>query len=454
MMKTLYKVLQPCKVDGKDREVGETIRMEPEDVKGLAEAGILEEAVEVEVAKTIFEELASVVEERVGKVEESVAKKLSDGLLEGSKGFRLQTGATAEEKLVRHGGFKSFGHFCVDIFKAGEDGRGASAELKKYDAAVKAAYGVNSLIDSEGGYLVPVEQSTQLLERALEASIVRPRAQILPMSTSHLEIPAIKDDSRSSNLFGGVVVYRTAEAGAYTKTNPKFRKVGLQLNKLSGLCYVTDEMLSDSPISVEALVMRLFPAAFAYKEDEEFLGGNGAGKPLGVYNAANNALIAVAKETGQAADTIVAENVIKMYSRCYGKNSAVWVANHDTFPQLATMTLNVGTGGVPLWLPGNNQGLAGAPAGTLMGRPLILSEQVPTVGDQGDIGLYDFSQYLIGERSGEGLQTATSIHLRFDYGETAFRFTLRNDGQPWWRAPLTPKNGSTLSPFVVLAERA
>jgi len=453
-MKVLYKVLQPCKIDGKDEAAGNTVRIEAEKVAGLVDAGILEAAVEVEVAKGIFEEIANVVEERMGSIEENLAKKLSDGLLEGSKSFKLEHGATAAEKTMTGAGFKGFGHFCVDVFKAGDDGRGASEELKKYDAAIKAAYGVNSLIDSEGGYLVPVEQSNQLLERALEASIVRPRAQILPMSSSHLEIPAIKDDSRSSSLFGGVIVYRTAEAGVLTKSQPKFSKVGLKLNKLSGLCYVTDEMLSDSPISVEALVMRLFPSAFAYKEDEEFLTGNGAGKPLGVQNAANNARIVVAKEAAQAADTVVAENVINMYSRCYGKNNAIWIANHDTFPQLATMTLNVGTGGVPLWLPGNNQGLAGAPSGTLMGRPLVLSEQVPTLGDAGDIGLYDFSQYLVGERAGEGLQTATSIHLRFDYGETAFRFTLRNDGQPWWRAPLTPKNGSTLSPFVTLAERA
>jgi len=114
------------------------------------------------------------------------------------------------------------------------------------------------------------------------------------------------------------------------------------------------------------------------------------------------------------------------------------------------MVIAVGTGGVPVWLP--MQGLAGNPNGTLMGRQLFLSEKMATLGDQGDIGIADFKRYFIGDRG--GVQTATSIHLRFDYDETAFRFVLRYDGQPSWLQPLTPrKSAVTLSPFIVLAAR-
>jgi hypothetical protein len=48
----------------------------------------------------------------------------------------------------------------------------------------------------------------------------------------------------------------------------------------------------------------------------------------------------------------------------------------------------------------------------------------------------------------------TSIHVAFLTGEQAFRWQLRHDGQPFWKKPLTPKNGTnTLSPFVALATR-
>jgi HK97 family phage major capsid protein len=130
----------------------------------------------------------------------------------------------------------------------------------------------------------------------------------------------------------------------------------------------------------------------------------------------------------------------------------MWIANRDAFPQLATMELAVGTGGVAVYTPAN--GAAGRPYDTLMGLPLVFTEHCSTVGDAGDIVLCDWSQYLVGQKSA-GLKFASSVHLKFDYDQTAFKFTLRIDGQPWWKSAMTPKNGSnTLSPFVSLAARA
>jgi HK97 family phage major capsid protein len=89
-----------------------------------------------------------------------------------------------------------------------------------------------------------------------------------------------------------------------------------------------------------------------------------------------------------------------------------------------------------------------------MGLPLIFCEHCRTVGDKGDIILTDWSQYLVGQKS-TGLQFASSIHLKFDYDQTAFKFTLRIDGQPWWKQAMVPKNGTkTISPFIALAERS
>ena len=47
-----------------------------------------------------------------------------------------------------------------------------------------------------------------------------------------------------------------------------------------------------------------------------------------------SATISVAKG-GQAVDTIVKENILKMRARCWGFQNAVWIANHDAYPQLA-----------------------------------------------------------------------------------------------------------------------
>jgi len=190
---------------------------------------------------------------------------------------------------------------------------------------------------------------------------------------------------------------------------------------------------------------------FGFKLDDAIINGTGAGQPLGVMNSP--CLISVAKEAGQAAATIVAENVIKMHARLWGgsRNNAVWLINQDIEPQLHTMSLAVGTGGIPVYMPAG--GLSQSPYGTLYGKPVIPVWQCQTLGTKGDIIFADLSQYLLAEKG--GIDAASSIHVRFVYDETAFRFVMRVDGQPWWNSALTPYKGTqTQSPFVVLDTRA
>ena len=97
-------------------------------------------------------------------------------------------------------------------------------------------------------------------------------------------------------------------------------------------------------------------------------------------------------------------------------------------------------------------GVSGAQYSTLFGRPVIPVEQANTIGSLGDISLVDLSQYLLIDKG--GLNAASSIHVRFLYDESVFRFIYRVDGQPIWKSTLTPFKGSnTLSPFVTLAPR-
>ena len=181
------------------------------------------------------------------------------------------------------------------------------------------------------------------------------------------------------------------------------------------------------------------------------MNGSGVGEPLGVLHADNAAAISVAKETGQAAATIVWENLVNMYARMLPTSlgRAVWVANIDTFPELATMSLSVGTGGSAIWL---NNGAAGPPM-TILGRPVIFTEKAITLGTVGDINLIDFSFYLIGDR--QVMSAKSSEHFKFQNDQTAFRIIERVDGRPWLAAAITPQQGSnTLSPYVKIATRA
>jgi HK97 family phage major capsid protein len=163
-------------------------------------------------------------------------------------------------------------------------------------------------------------------------------------------------------------------------------------------------------------------------------------------------LVSVPKETGQPATTIVTENVLKMASRMYAPSyrNAVWLIAQDAMPQIGALAIVVGTGGAPVFIADIKNPLGAS----LSGRPIIWSPHCQTLGTTGDIILADLGQYITITKAGIGMETATSIHVKFIYDETAFRFVVRFDGQPWWASARTPKHGTnTVSPFVALATR-
>ena len=303
----------------------------------------------------------------------------------------------------------------------------------------------------QGGFLVPEEFRAELLRMTLESAVVRPRARVIPMGGPVVRYPAIRDASHASTVFGGVSGRWAAEAGSVSSSTnePTFAQVALTAKKLTGYTVVSNELLNDSAIALEAVLMQLFAEALSFFEDDSFIAGVGGGQPVGILNA--DALVSVAKETGQAATTIVWENIIKMFSRLLPSSlmRSIWYAHPDTFPALATMSLAVGTGGAPVWI---NNGASGPPM-TILGRPVVFTEKAETLGTAGDMVLSDMSYYLIGDR--QSLAIANSPHVLFTTDQTVWRFIQRVDGRPWIDTALTPRNGTnTMSPFVALATRA
>ena len=353
---------------------------------------------------------------------------------------RRQIAATGQGAGVDAGAFDDF----VDFAKA----ISPHVTHKAFDSRLKV---LGEGIGDQGGFLVPEEFRAELLRNTLEASVIRGRARVIPMAGLTLRIPSIKDTTHASTVYGGVSGYWIPESGTITQSEPTFSQVTLTSKKLIGGTRISNELLRDSAIALEPLIGGLFSEAISFFEDDAFLNGIGGAQPLGVLNA--DALISVAKETGQAATTLTVENVVKMYSRMMPRSipNSVWIMHPDVQPQLFTMSLSVGTGGAPMYFPAG--GMGGSPVPTLMGRPVVLSEKAQTLGTAGDIYLVDLSYYLIGDR--QALEVASSPHVRFNTDETDFRFIQRVDGRPWIDSALTPRNGSnTLSPFVALAARA
>lgn len=338
-------------------------------------------------------------------------------------------------------GFRDFNEF-LSILHSG-----------RHDPRMMAAAGMSEGIGVDGGFLVPTQFAAQMLDASLESEIVRPRARIEPMD-SRTKIIAGWDTQNHSSYIGGFIGYWLDEGGSFNQQKGKTRNLTLNARKLGILAPVSNEIIADGG-SFEQMLGGALISALGWYLDYAFLQGTGVGQPRGVLN--DPALIAVAKESGQAADTIVYENLVKMFARVHpgSVGASVWVCNSTAIPQLLNLSVkiknvagteNVGGSHVPVLKEDGNGGFV------MLTRPVIFTEKLPALGDQGDILLADFSQYSVGLRKEISLDK--SAHAGFSTDESHYRGIIRADGLGRWSTAVTPKAGDTLSWCVTLAERA
>ena len=381
-------------------------------------------------------------QERVAKVLETPAAPQTKPVPSG-----IILGENREEKDM----FRTFGGQLAAIIQAGLPGGSVDPRLRNTRASIS---GLGETVPSDGGFLVQQDFANKLFENLFDNGLIPSKCEKIPISagSNGIVLNGFDETSRASSTSGGIIVYHGEEAGEKTASKPKFRRVELNLKKLIGLCYLTDELIMDAT-AMESRTSNAFQSAFNFQIQDDLINGTGAGMALGILNA--GCLVSVGKETGQDAATVVAENIVKMYSRRFAAQTGnyAWYYNQNIEPQLFTMSLAVGTGGIPLYMPPG--GLSESPYGRIMGLPAFAIEQAATLGTVGDIILGNFQDgYIIAEKG--GLQSDMSIHVRFIYDESVLRFVLRMDGQPWRASALTPYkggSGATQSHFIVLDSR-
>jgi HK97 family phage major capsid protein len=319
----------------------------------------------------------------------------------------------------------------------------------RYDPRLYRNTFIETGVPSEGSAAVPEITTAQWLDSAYHQEVCRPRCQPWPMTSQTQKIPGwdFKDQTGGVQFGGFEMVMLPENTDADIQTG---KLLSIELVARTGGIYseIGNEMAADA-LSFESQLSTALVSSIAYGLDKFFLRGTGVGQPLGVLNATS--LITVDKEAMQAADTIVYENIVNMWSRMYdvGKTRCVWVCNPSVLPQLLTMGITLGVGGAPVYLPAG--GAAGAPNDTLFGRPLLYSPVLSVLGDLGDITLIDFSAYAYGMRAGLVLQK--SQHVGFMRRTEVWRTLLRFDGMPTWSSVLSPEHGATQSWAVTLAAR-
>ena len=308
---------------------------------------------------------------------------------------------------------------------------------------------------SPGGFLVPGILAAAIFDASLAMELVRPRAKTYNLVSSNISVAGLDTQDQSTRgSVGGLAMEMLPELGQATDQTPKFRMLNFIARKGMIYCRASIELVEDAANFVEEMTNG-FASAMAQGLDNQAYRGTGAGQALGILNAP--ATISVAKETNQVADTIVLENVLKMYSRLYPPSikTSTWWAHPSTIPELFQLQVKfkdaAGTDFVGGSLAPIFTQLADG-SFNLLGRPLEVTHHCNPLGDQGDIALLNWGAYGFALRRLVTIESNRATGWQ-SYAED-FRGVVRFDGQPLRSKPIVlPDGADSLSDFVTLDAR-
>ena len=196
-------------------------------------------------------------------------------------------------------------------------------------------------IDANGGYLVPEEYDSRLIDGLTEENIMRRLGHRITTSGEHkINIAATKPAAAWID-----------EGGALTFGDATFAQISLDAHKLHVAVKVTEELLYDNAFGLESYIIAQFAKALGNAKEDAFLNGDGSGKPLGLLAATGGAQTAVTI----AGASITADEVIDLVyalKRPYHK-SAAFLTNDQT---LAVLRKLKGNNGQYLWQPSYQAG--------------------------------------------------------------------------------------------------
>jgi HK97 family phage major capsid protein len=291
--------------------------------------------------------------------------------------------------------------------------------LERYAPRIKAAHkalGINP--DTAGGYLVPVEQSNQIIELLRAQSTVLPLCRTVPMNRDVMTIPT---------QTGGATAYWVGENSQITASEETFGQKMLVAKKLAVLVKLSNELLDDSDPAVDALIREDIATVAALKVDNAILVGGGVGnEPLGVLNAgvtttALNAAVTYAN-ISQAVSRVEQENVVEA-------PPWQWVINPremDTLRQMEDTAGNLVFSGGGQY----QQAIAGVEPTTLLGYPLNKTTTVAVDTDNNDETRMYFGQWkdvVVGQRKSLEIMATNQGGDSFEYDQTWIRAILRMD---------------------------
>lgn len=238
---------------------------------------------------------------------------------------------------------------------------------------------------ASAGYLVPTYFVQQMMDAALALEVVRPRANVFPISSKNALVAGFNSVDGTGTKRAGLRLLWGIESTALDEQKPLARELTMAAQKGHIFCRVSNELAADAP-NFDRMLMQAMTAAVSSGLDYAFVNGTGSGQPLGVVNA--TCTVSVAKESGQAANTLLLQNLSKMVGRLAPSSFArsVWLVHPTLVPLLYSLsftvknvagTENVGGSIVQAVTVGPDGGLR------IFGLPALVSDACSTLSSKG-----------------------------------------------------------------------
>lgn len=264
-------------------------------------------------------------------------------------------------------------------------------------------------VDADGGFLVPEEFETQIVQGLEEENVIRKLAKVI---TTH-------NDRKIPIATGHSVAQWTTENSAYQESNPTFGQKQIDAFKLTDLVRVSNELLQDSAFDLETYIAREFARAFGIAEEQAFCVGTGTNQPTGIFTA-NGGEVGV---TSASATAITVDEIISLVHALKSpyRRNAKFLMNDATVSLLRKLK---DQNGAYLWQPSVQ---AGQPD-KLLGYDIHTSTYVPTASANAlSVAFGDFKNYWIGDRAGKTVQRLTELYAT--NGQIGYVATERVDGK-------------------------
>lgn len=227
--------------------------------------------------------------------------------------------------------------------------------------------------NASGGALVPPEMETAIIDLRDQYGVARKLAKVRPMASDTLNIPRRKT--------GLTAAFMTdVDGSGFSSSDKSWDSVNLVAKKLGVLSRVSRDLVDDAIINVVDDLSQEMAYAFAVKEDDCLINGDGTSTYGGMQGfipklegTAYKSRVALTTNHDTFAEVDATDLVNVMGAvATYAKSGAVWICS-ETAKSVIFDRLKATAGGNTV------QSLASGASGEYLGYPIFTSEKMPVV---------------------------------------------------------------------------